>query len=119
MFQPKPRHVEYKPRYLLLAFALIILAVGVINYVILTDSQRRIIEHEAVRIAEVATSQAMASRTVFSTAVVDKLAKEGFGAHRDYLNHVGMVPIPAYFLKLAGREASRTSGPYSYGPLSK
>lgn len=108
-----------KPRYLVLAFALIMLVVGVANYVILIDSQTRIIEHEAVRIAEIATSQAVASRTVYSNAVADKLSRDGFGPHRDFSMHKGMVPLPAQFLKLVGHEASSGSGLYSYGPLSK
>ena len=104
----------------LLIFALIMAAVGAGTYTILVDSQRRIIEHEAVRIAEVVALQALAARTVYTTEVADKLSQDGFGAHIDSTNQRGHVPLPAQFLKLVGREASAQGmGLYRYRPLSK
>jgi signal transduction histidine kinase len=104
----------------LLIFALIMGAVGTGTYAILVDSQRRIIEHEALRIAEVVALQALAARTVYTTEVADKLRKDGFGAHIDSAGLRGHVPLPAQFLKLVGREASRSGdGLYRYRPLSK
>jgi signal transduction histidine kinase len=101
-------------------FALIMGAVGVGTYAILVDSQRRIIEHEAVRIAEVVALQALAARTVYTTEVADKLRKDGSGAHIDSAGQRGYVPLPAQFLKLVGREASQGGGGlYRYRPLSK
>ena len=104
----------------LLIFALIMAAVGAGTYAILVDSQRRIIEHEAVRIAEVVALQALAARTVYTTEVADKLRKDGFGAHIDSAAMQGHVPLPAQFLKLVGREATQSGGGlYRYRPLSK
>ena len=105
---------------LLLIFALIMAVVGAGTYAILVDSQRRIIEHEAVKIAEVVSLQALAARTVYTREVADKLRREGFGAHIDAAAHHGHVPLPAQFLKLVGREASENGGGlYRYRPLSK
>jgi len=104
----------------LLIFALIMGAVGVGTYAILVDSQRRIIEHEALRIAEVVALQALAARTVFTTEVADKLRKDETGVHIDAAGQRGHVPLPAQFLKLVGREASQNGGGlYRYRPLSK
>jgi|CXWL01.1.fsa_nt_gi signal transduction histidine kinase len=104
----------------LLIFALIMAAVGAGTYAILVDSQRRIIEHEALRIAEVVALQALAARTAYTTEVADKLRKDGFGAHIDSAGQPGHVPLPAQFLKLVGREATASGGGlYSYRPLSK
>jgi signal transduction histidine kinase len=104
----------------LLIFALIMAAVGAGTYAILVDSQRRLIEHEAVKIAEVVSHLALAARTVYTTDVADKLRTEGFGAHIDAPAHRGHVPLPAQFLKLVGREASRNGeGLFRYRPLSK
>jgi hypothetical protein len=50
---------RYKTRHLLSLFALITLAVGVANYAVLRRSQSEIIEHEALRLAEVVTDQAI------------------------------------------------------------
>jgi signal transduction histidine kinase len=104
----------------LLIFVLIMGAVGTGTYAILVSSQRRIIEHEAVRIAEVVALQALAVRTAYTTEVADKLRRDGFGAHIDSANRRGHVPLPAQFLKLVGLEASRSGDRlYSYRPLSK
>lgn len=104
----------------LLIFALIMAAVGGGTYAILVDSQRRIIEHEALRIAEVVALQALAARTVYTIEVADKLRKDGFGAHIDSAAQRGHVPLPAQFLKLVGREATHSgAGLYRYRPLSK
>lgn len=101
-------------------FALIVLAVCATNYLILVHSQKTIIEHEALRIAEVTTSQALATLTAYTTFVADKLGRYGIGAHADFPNKKGYIPLPAQFLKMAGREASiSSSGLYSYRPLSK
>lgn len=105
---------------LLLVFVLIMGAVCGTIYLIIVDAQRRIIEHEAVKIAEVVARQALASRTVYSRAVADKSRDDGFGPDIAYESLSGHVPLPAQFLKLVGKEASLTSdGLYRYRPLSK
>ena len=104
----------------LLVFVLIMCVVAGAIYLIMVDSQRRIIEHEAVKIAEVVARLALASRSVYSEQVADKLREDGFGPHIDSERLPGHVPLPAQFLKLVGREASlRSDGLYSYRPLSK
>jgi diguanylate cyclase (GGDEF)-like protein len=114
---------RFSPRNLrhpvLLVFVLIMCIVAAAIYVIMVDAQRRIIEHEAVKIAEVVARMALASRTVYSEKVADKLREDGFDPNiADGLP--GHVPLPAQFLKLVGREASeRSDGLYSYRPLSK
>ncbi|OGB23002.1 MAG: hypothetical protein A3I66_08235 [Burkholderiales bacterium RIFCSPLOWO2_02_FULL_57_36] len=111
--------MSYNRRYLFLIFAAIVLVVGLVNYVVLVYSQASIIEHEAIRIAEVTTSQAVASRTTYS-AIADKLKKDGFGPHANFESNSGFVPLPARFLKLVAVEAEKESrGLYTYGPLSK
>src|SRR5207237_1092717 len=60
-------------------FALIMAAVSVTIFVVMLYSQQRIIEHEAIKIAEVVARQALAGRSVYGTVVVDKLKRDGFG----------------------------------------
>lgn len=105
---------------LLLVFVLITVIVVVTTAMVMAAAQQRIIEHEAIKIAEIVSRSALASRTVYSSAVVDKLVADGFGASVDPQGALGHVAIPAQFLKLVGIESSRTSdGLYSYRPLSK
>ncbi len=99
---------------------LIMAAVAITTFLVMVRSQRLIIEHEAVKIAEVVARQALASRSVYTAAVTDKLTRDGFGPDLEYANRPGHVPLPAQFLKLVGREATEHSGGlYRYRPLSK
>ncbi len=107
-------------RSLLPVFVLTLIAVIVTTYVVLTQSQRRLIDSEALKIADVITLQALAARTVYTTEVADKLIREGGGVSEDFAKRRGHVPLPAQFLKMAGQEAGRSSGGlYMYHPLSK
>ncbi|MFL6655886.1 MAG: putative bifunctional diguanylate cyclase/phosphodiesterase [Sulfurifustis sp.] len=99
---------------------LIMAAVALTTFLVMQRSQRLIIEHEAAKIAEVIARQALASRSVYTAAVADKLAREGAGPDIDYLEKRGYVPLPSQFLKLVGHEASaHSAGLYQYRPLSK
>lgn len=106
--------------YALFFFAAIILVVGGINYATMLWSQDRIMQHEALRVAEVVTHQALSSRSVYATAVADKLRQDGFGASESYHGLKGFVPIPAQYLRYVAEEVRNTNaGVYSYQPLSK
>jgi hypothetical protein len=101
----------------LVVFVLIMVFVGSAIYLVMVDAQRRIIEHEALKIAEVVARLALASRSAYSTSVADKLREDGFGPHIDYDRQRGFVPLPAQFLKLVGQEAARDSEAlYRYRP---
>lgn len=104
----------------LVAFVLIMALVGGAIFVIMQNAQRQLIEHDAVKIADVVARLALASRSAYSSAVADKLRDDGTGPHGDYEKRRGFVPLPAQFLKLVGYEAADGSdGLYRYRPLSK
>ena len=103
-----------------LVFAAIMAAVALAIYFLMAQSHKRLIEHEAVKIAEIVTGNALASRTVYTTQVADKLTADGTGAVQDFHMRPGYVPIPAQFLKFVGQESERNGeGLYKYRPLSK
>lgn len=105
---------------LLMAFAFIMSAVGIANYAALLYFQERIIEHEAIRSAEIVANHALTSRTVFTREIANKLLEEGFEARQDFRNHRATIPIPAQFLKIVAQEIrQQSSGMYSYKPLSR
>ena len=105
---------------LLAIFTVITLVVAGTTSWVMATAQQRIIEHEAIKIAEIVARTALASRTVYSSEVADKLVADGFGSTPESHAMRGFVPIPAQFLKLVGIESSRNSdGLYSYRPLSK
>lgn len=101
-------------------FVLIMAVVSATTFLVMGDAQQRIIQHEALKIAEVVARQALASRSVYTAAVADKLTRDGFGPDIDSQSKRGHVPLPAQFLKLVGHEASgKSDGLYRYRPLSK
>jgi diguanylate cyclase (GGDEF)-like protein len=101
-------------------FGLIMAVVTLTTFGVMVESQRSIIEHEAIKIAEVVARQALASRSVYTEVVTEKLVRDGFGPHIDSDEKRGYVPLPAQFLKLVGHAASQNSaGLYRYRPLSK
>lgn len=115
--RPRARH---RTSSTLFCFALILLFVGVANYWVLIWSQAKIIEHEALRIAEVVTSHALNSRSVYAEEVAEKNRRDGFGPDEQYHQRPGYVPLPAQFLKFVAQSVSRANeGLYRYTPLSK
>ena len=115
------RLVSERFRHPLLGILLVITGVVIVtNYVVMVEAQKRLIEHEAVKIAEVVARHALASRTVYTNEIANKLTPESFGPHPAAGERAGFVPLPAQFLKLVGRESSASSGGlYRYKPLSK
>lgn len=108
------------PKRLLFLVPSILLLIGGITYYVVQDSQYKIVEFQAVNVAEIVARQAAASRSVYASQIAGKLAKEGTGPHMNSQDNKGYVPIPAQFLKLVGREASAASDNlYRYKPISK
>ena len=108
------------PRRLLLLVPLLLLLISGITYYVVQDAHHKIVEFQAVNVADIVTRQAAASRSVYATQIAAKLTKDGTGPHMNSEDHKGYVPIPAQFLKLVGREATATSDNlYRYKPLSK
>lgn len=108
-------------RSLLLVLPLLMLLIGVVTYLAVKDAHEKIVEFQAVNVAEIVARHAGSGRSVYAGQVASKLAKDGTGGpHVAFEQNKGFVPIPAQFLKMVGREASSTSGGlYHYRPLSK
>jgi hypothetical protein len=97
------------PKRLLFLVPFMLLLIGGISYYVVQDAQRKIVAR-----------QAAVGRSVYAAQIAGKLTRDGTGPHMNSQDHKGYVPIPAQFLKLAGREASATSdGLYRYKPVSK
>jgi GGDEF domain-containing protein len=108
------------PKRLLFLLPIMLLLIGGITYYVVQDAQHKIVEFQAVNVAEIVARQAAASRSVYASQIAGKLAKDGTGPHMDSDNNKGYVPIPAQFLKLVGRKASAASNNlYRYKPISK
>lgn len=108
------------PRRLLLVIPFLLLLIGAITYYVVQDAQQKIVEFQALNVADIVARQAAASRSVYAAHIAAKLARDGTGPHMNSQEHKGYVPIPAQFLKLVGREATATSANlYRYKPLSK
>lgn len=108
------------PRRLLFLVPVLLLLIGGITYYVVQDAQHKIVEFQAVNVADIVTRQAAAGRSVYASQIAGKLTKDGTGPHMNSQDNKGFVPIPAQFLKLVGREASANSDNlYRYKPISK
>jgi len=116
---PESLHVGLKRRVVVYSTLLLVL-VGIVTWRVAFESQARVIEYEALTLAEIVARQAASARSVYTQHVVEKLRRDGFGAHEDYAERPGFVALPAQFLKLLGKSATAESaGLYQYRPLSK
>jgi diguanylate cyclase (GGDEF)-like protein len=99
---------------------LCLLAVGLVTWRMVYLGQQRVIEHQALEVAEVVARSALSARSVYTTQIVEKLARDGFGSHAAFEDQAGFVPLPAQFLKMFGRQVSKENdGLFSYKPVSK
>jgi diguanylate cyclase (GGDEF)-like protein len=121
MASPQPNVDSIRPpKRLLFLVPFMLLLIGGITYYVVQDAQHKIVEFQAVNVAEIVARQAAAGRSVYASQIAGKLAKDGTGPHMNSQDNKGYVPIPAQFLKLVGREASATSDNlYRYKPISK
>ncbi len=107
-------------RGLILACLILLFVLLVATWLITNTSQQRLIEFKSQEIANVVATQARTARSVYTTSVVAKLKKEGFGARIDSADHIGSVPIPAQFLKqLAANSSVEHEDAFQFRPLSK
>jgi len=99
--------------------AVFVLACGS-GYLVVRKALNQTIERQALMVAEIVASQATTARSVYAREVASKLAQDGFGPHVDFERMPGHVPIPAQFLKMAGRAASEKADRlYEYRPVSR
>ncbi|WP_211474768.1 ATP-binding protein [Collimonas humicola] len=111
---------QYSPRNLVMVFALIMVVVGVVNYFLMLKSQEELIEHDALKIAAMATDQANASRRVYDAIVAAKPDLDGLEGHAAAAKDKEISPLPSKFLKLVAHETNAVNdGLYRYTPLSK
>ncbi len=110
-----------KERQRPLAFLLVLLlALLLLTWLMISYSQDRLIEFKSLQTAEVVATQATSARSVYSQSVVAKLRRDGFGASTSSDQIPGAVPIPAQFLKnLSHQSSEQSNGQYRYRPLSK
>jgi len=99
---------------------LCMVAVGLVTWRMVYLGQQRVIQHQAIEVAEVVARSALSARSVYTQQIVEKLARDGFGSHAAFENQAGFVPLPAQFLKMFGRQVSKENdGLFSYKPVSK
>ena len=111
--------VGLRPRVVLIG-ALCLVAVALVTWRMIYLGQQRVIEHQALEVAEVVARSALSARSVYTAQIVDKLARDGYGSHAAFEDQAGFVPLPAQFLKMFGRQVSEENdGLFSYKPVSK
>ena len=108
-------------RRVLITALVFLSAVVALTWYLLSRGQQRLIEFQAVQLAEIVARQSAASRSIYAEHVVGKLTRDQVGvASEHYENERGNVPLPAQFLKLVGERAGiESDGLYRYRPVSK
>jgi|GEM_PF-390564 len=98
---------------------LIALAVGGSSFYILEKSNEELLEMNAVRIADIVSSQVAADRAAYTADIVGKLKAEGTGASVHSAEEEGFIQLPAQFvLNVSNRVAEKAGDLYSYSLLS-
>ena len=93
----------YRSRRVLITAVAFLSAVVALTGYLISRGQQKLIEFQALQLAEIVTRQSAASRSVYSEHVVGKLTRDGVGiASERYQQEPGHVPLPAQFLKLVG-----------------
>ena len=77
---------------------------------ILTSSHDELIEQEAVRIAEIVSTQVLADRAEYTSSLVGKLKKDGTGGARDSDQRAGYIPLPAQFVRNVSERVKQSAG---------
>ncbi|NQZ55949.1 MAG: DUF3365 domain-containing protein [Lentisphaeraceae bacterium] len=96
------------------------LIIGGITYYLLQKSHEKLIEMEAVRIADTVSTQVLADRAIYTKEVLGKLKKDGKGGSRDYHDKVGFIPLPAQFVRSVSKKVNESSGDlYTFSLKSK
>ena len=104
---------------ILLAILLLAFLVTTI-WLVIKENQQKLIEHQAIELANVVSRVATSARSIYAREVVQKLKRDGYGADVESAFHKGYVPLPAQFLKLLGQHASEAqNGLYQYRLISK
>ena len=107
--------------FLILSVITLLIIVGVSGYFVINESKHRLIEHQAINIAEIVARQAAIARSIYSKEVVAKMKSDGSAmADIDYHKKVGAIPLPAQFLKgMAANASENSDGLYKYRAVSK
>ena len=104
----------------MLMLALSFMVIGALAYFVIKDTANYFVEKQADEVAMIVGTLAKTARSVYSKEVIGKLKNDGFGAVVDYEAHKGMVPIPAQYLKILGKETTeKTAHLFQYKPVSK
>lgn len=114
-----PEFMGVRRNLLVMCVALLCVLISV-TWLIVNNSQQKLIEFKSRQIANVVATQATTARSLYSRTIVAKLKADGFSASTQSDNTIGAVPIPAQFLKaLAHDSSARSGGSYQFRPLSK
>ncbi len=105
----------------ILIYILIIVfcVMGAFTYQIAKDLYNKSIESNALLVADIIISQRKVIRNVYSREIIAKLRADGTGAHTNYKDMPGYIPVPAQFNTLLSQEADQVMKNIRYRSVSK
>lgn len=102
-----------------LIFWLVAGSILIISYLLLEQSQSKLIRLEAIRVAEVVANQVLMDRKAYTELLVQKLEREGRGAAVNSHEIEGFIPLPAQFVRAVADNVSANNAElYKYRLLS-
>ncbi len=103
-----------------IAILVIAAGVGIASFMTLNQSHGALIEQEAVRIAEIVTTQVLADRAEYTQSLVGKLKRDGTGASQHSEEQRGFIQLPAQFVRNVSQRVAETADDlYSYALMSE
>jgi hypothetical protein len=104
----------------ILTVGVIFTLVSILTFILIEKSHKELIEKDAVRIADIVSTQVLADRAIYTRELVGKLTKDGTGAHLESAAKSGFIMLPAQFVRMVSQTVAKTSGKlYAYFLKSK
>jgi Protein of unknown function (DUF3365) len=105
---------------LIVIMAVISTGTAIVVHTLIGRSHDELINSEALRIAQIVSTQVVLDRSVYTQEVVAKLSQDGAGADRMSHEKKGFVPLPAQFiLSVSEKVAQKSSHLYRYSLISQ
>ncbi len=102
-----------------LIFWLAATSILLISYFLLSNSQSKLIQSQAIRVAEIVANQVLMDRKAYTELLVEKLERDGTGASVNAHELEGFIPLPAQFVRaVADNIAASESHLYQYRLMS-
>jgi len=105
---------------LIVIMGIVSIATALVVHTLIGRSHEELINSEALRIAQIVSTQVVEDRSVYTQEIVAKLNRDGVGADRMSHEKKGFIPLPAQFiLSVSEKVAAKSGDLYRYSLISQ